>query len=105
MVKKVSTKEFINSVSEFKSEPTPEELKAFCGDELYAELTRSVLFTEFVVNRMNELGFDIPDDVPLHLSLDYHFVLLYLMIEEYMKRGWTMPQPENSHVPLKESMI
>lgn len=87
-------------------EPTdPAELRKLMGDELYGEFTRSVVFVEFVVERMKELGFDVPDDVPFHLSLDYHLVLLRLCIEEYMKRGWTLPKPEESNIPLRESMI
>ena len=84
---------------------TPTQLRELLGEELYGEFTRSVVFTEFVVNRMQELGFDVPDDVPLHLSLDYHLVLLRLCVEEYIKKGWVLPTPENSGIQLKESMI
>lgn len=86
-------------------EPTAEELAQFCGEELYMELVSSVLFTEFVIERMQELGFDVPDDVPLHLSLDYHLVLLRLCLSEYEKFGWKIPSPETSGIPLRESML
>jgi len=83
----------------------PIQLREILGDDLYGEITRSVVFVEFVAERMKELGFDVPDDVPFHLSLDYHLVLLRLCIEEYMKKGWTLPKPEESNIPLRESMV
>ncbi len=102
MVRTVSTKESTDTV--FK-EPTADELAEFCGPELYGELTRSVVFTEFVIERMQELGFDVPDDLPLHLSLDYHLVLLRLCVDEYIRKGLRLPLPEKSKYELRESMV
>lgn len=80
-------------------------LKETLGEELYGEVTRSVLFTEFLIDRMDELGFDVPDDVPLHLTVDYHLVLLKLLIEQAQAKNLPIPQPEHSNIELRESMI
>ncbi len=79
------------------------QLKEAMGEVEYNNYVRHILLTEFIVERMDELGFDCPDDVPLHLSLDYHLVLLQKMIEQANKEKRALP--DMSKAKLRESLV